>query len=117
MSRSLQPWPNSSRRRSPRRLRFPSAPSSRVGGRMVDGSCSARRTRSASRGTSEARGPAAFGGPGADVAGGENAGNARLEQVVGAGCVGAEDEAVGSACDGFVEPFRARLWAEEDEEE
>src|SRR5207253_7404532 len=63
------------------------------------------------------RGRAPFGGPGADVAGGEDAGHARLEQVVGAGCVAGEDEAVGGACDGVVEPFRARLRAEKEEEE
>src|SRR5207253_2725846 len=62
-------------------------------------------------------GGAAFGRAGADVAGGEDAGHAGLEQVVGAGCVAGEDEAVGSARDGVVEPFRARLCAEEEEEE
>ena len=60
-------------------------------------------------------GSAALGGPGADVAGGEDAGHACLEQVVGAGCAAGEDEAVSSACDRFVEPFRARLCAEEEE--
>src|SRR5436309_10527389 len=62
-------------------------------------------------------GGAAFAGSGADVAGGEDAGHARLEQVVGAGCVAGEDEAVGGACDGVVEPFRAWLCAEKEEEE
>src|SRR5207253_2594057 len=62
-------------------------------------------------------GGAALGRAGADVAGGENAGHARLEQVVGAGSVAGEEEAVGRACDGVVEPFRARLCAEEEEEE
>src|SRR5207237_7351905 len=62
-------------------------------------------------------GGAAFAGSGADVAGGEDAGHARLEQVVGAGCVAGEDEAVGGACDGVVEPLRAWLCAEKEEEE
>ena len=62
-------------------------------------------------------GGATFGRAGADVAGGEDAGHARLEQVVGAGCVAGEDEAVGGACDSVVEPLRARLRAEEEEEE
>src|SRR4051794_30456118 len=44
-------------------------------------------------------GGAAFGGTGADIAGGEDAGHARLEQVVGPGCVAGEDEAVGGAYD------------------
>ena len=52
---------------------------------------------------------APFAGPRPDVAGGEDAGHARLEQVVGADGVAGEDEAVGSARDGVVEPFRARL--------
>src|SRR6185312_16674096 len=59
---------------------------------------------------------ATLAGAGPDVAGGEDAGHARLEQVVGAGCGAGEDEAVGGACDGVVEPFRARLRAEEEEE-
>src|SRR2546428_7218835 len=33
------------------------------------------------------------------------------------GCVAGEDEAVGGACDGVVEPFRAWLCAEKEEEE
>ena len=55
--------------------------------------------------------------PGPDVAGGKDAGHARLEQVVRANCIAGEDEPVGSASDGVVEPFRARLCAEEEEEE
>ncbi len=62
-------------------------------------------------------GGAALGRAGANVAGGEDAGHARLEQVVGAGGVAGEDEAVGGARDGVVEPLRARLRAEEEEEE
>src|SRR5919201_903290 len=62
-------------------------------------------------------GGATFGGSAADVAGGEDTGHACLEQVVGAGCVPGEDEAVGGACDRVVEPFGARLCAEEEEEE
>ena len=62
-------------------------------------------------------GGAALGRPRADVAGREDAGHAGLEQVAGAGGVAREDEAVGSACDRVVEPFRARLCAEEEEEE
>jgi hypothetical protein len=62
-------------------------------------------------------GGAAFGRAGADVAGGEDAGNACLEQVVGTGCVAGEDEAVGGACDRVVKPLGARLRAEEEEEE
>src|SRR5207247_1535013 len=41
---------------------------------------------------------------------------AALEQVVGPGGVAGEDEAVSSARDGVVEPFRARFCAEEEEE-
>src|SRR6185437_9463324 len=54
-------------------------------------------------------------GAGPDVAGGEDAGHARLEQVVRPGGVAGEDEAVGIARDGIVQPFRARLRAEEEE--
>src|SRR4029453_1668167 len=60
-------------------------------------------------------GGATFGRSGADVAGGEDAGHARLEQVVGAGGGASEDEAVGCASDGVVEPFRAWLCAEKEE--
>src|SRR5829696_4198437 len=62
-------------------------------------------------------GGTAFGRAGADVAGREDAGNARLEQVVGAGRIAGKDEPVGGARNGVVEPLRARLRAEEEEEE
>jgi hypothetical protein len=60
---------------------------------------------------------AALGGSGADVACSEDPGDARLEQVVRAGRLAGENEAVGSARDRLVEPSRARLRAEEAEEE
>src|SRR5581483_138269 len=52
----------------------------------------------------------------ADVARGEDAGHARLEQVVRVRGVAGEDEAVGMASDGVVQPLGARLGAEEEEE-
>src|SRR6476659_10811501 len=61
-------------------------------------------------------GGAAFGRAGAHVAGGKDAGHARLEQVVAAGGVAGEDEAVGGARDRVAEPLRARLRAQEEEE-
>jgi hypothetical protein len=60
---------------------------------------------------------ATFTGAGPDIPGGEDARDARLEQIVGPGGVAGEDEAVGIARDGVVEPLRARLRAEEEEEE
>src|SRR6185437_11528414 len=54
--------------------------------------------------------------PGADVAGGKDAGHARLEQMLGAGGVAREDEAVGGAGDRVVDPLGARVRAEEEEE-
>ena len=62
-------------------------------------------------------GGAALGRAGADVAGREDAGNARLEQVVGVRCGAGEDEAVVVARDGVVEPLGARQRAEEEEQE
>ena len=53
----------------------------------------------------------------ADVARGEDAGDARLEQVGGSGRVAGDDEAVVVACNGVAEPVRARLRAEEEEQE
>ena len=58
---------------------------------------------------------ATFAGPGPDVPGGEDAGHTCLEQVVGAYGVACEDEAVGIARDGVVQPFRARLCTPEEE--
>src|SRR5262249_25673035 len=55
--------------------------------------------------------------PGANVAGGEDAGHARLEQVAGVSGRAGEDEPVLVACDDVVEPFGARQRAEEEEEE
>src|SRR5579859_4606417 len=62
-------------------------------------------------------GGAALGRAGADVAGGENPGHACPEQSFGADRVAGEDEAVGGACDGVVEPIRVRRCAEKAEEE
>src|SRR6476469_1298542 len=52
----------------------------------------------------------------ASIAGGEDAGNARLEQVLRSGCVAGEDETVRSTRDSLVEPLGARPRAEEEEE-
>ena len=54
---------------------------------------------------------------GADVARGENAGHAGLEDGVCAGGIAGEDEAVFGPCDGVVEPVGARLRTEEQKEE
>src|SRR5919109_3437937 len=54
---------------------------------------------------------------GADVARGEDAGDARLEQVVGMRIRAREDEAVFVAGDGVAEPFGAWPRAEEQEQE
>src|SRR5262245_42945925 len=59
----------------------------------------------------------ALGRAGADVAGGEDALNARLERELGAGRFTGEDEAVGVARNCVVEPRRARSRAEEEKEE
>ena len=63
------------------------------------------------------RGGAALGRSGPHVAGGEDAGDAGLEQVLGVRRGAGEDEAVGVARDGVVEPFSARAGAEEEEQE
>ena len=63
------------------------------------------------------RGRAALSRAGADVAGGEDAGQARLEQVVGARVGAGEDEAVLVARDRVAEPLGARQRAEEEEQE
>jgi hypothetical protein len=60
---------------------------------------------------------ATLGRPGPDIAGGEYSSNVRLEQVVDVGCGAREDEAVGVAGRGVVEPLRAREGAEEQEHE
>ena len=63
------------------------------------------------------RGGAALDRARADVAGGVDARDARLEQPVGAGVGAGEDEAVVVARDRVAEPVGARSGAEEEEQE
>ena len=63
------------------------------------------------------RGRAALDRAGADVAGGVDAGDAGLEQALGAGVGAGEDEALRVAGDGVAEPVGAGRGAEEEEEE
>ena len=63
------------------------------------------------------RGRAALDRSGADVADGEDAGRARLEDAVGAGSLAGEHEAVVVERDRAAEPLGARRGAEEEEEE
>ena len=63
------------------------------------------------------RGRAALDRAGADVAGGVDAGDAGLEQALGAGLGAGEDEAVLVAGDRVAEPVGAGRGAEEEEEE